>query len=60
MTQAFHERIAAMNAMYKLPANSKPAVPDEVADGAYLLQLTMPALPGDAVLSSPLLFRVAE
>ena len=35
-------------------------VPDALADGAYLLQLQVPALGGDAVPSRPLLFPVAE
>ena len=34
-------------------------VPDEVADGAYLLELQVPALGGDAVPSRPLLYRLA-
>ena len=32
MSKPFHERIATMNAMYKLPASDKPTVPDNVAD----------------------------
>ena len=31
MTKTFAQRIAAMNAMYKLPANDRPALPDDVA-----------------------------
>ena len=31
MTKAFAQRIAAMNAMYKLPARDNPALPDDVA-----------------------------
>jgi kynurenine formamidase len=68
-------RLTAHRVFFGLPADSQRIddatradctitefayVPDEVADGAYLLQLTMPAVPGDAVLSSPLLFRVTE
>jgi kynurenine formamidase len=34
-------------------------VPDEVRDGAYLLELQVPALGGDAVPSRPLLYRLA-
>jgi arylformamidase len=34
-------------------------IPDEVADGAYLLELQVPALRGDAVPSRPLLYRLA-
>jgi hypothetical protein len=33
-------------------------VPDHVADGAALLQLTLPAIDGDAVPSEPLLYRL--
>ncbi|HEY0768178.1 MAG TPA: cyclase family protein [Steroidobacteraceae bacterium] len=33
-------------------------VPDELADGAYLLELQAPALGGDAVPSRPLLYRL--
>jgi predicted HAD superfamily Cof-like phosphohydrolase len=31
MTPSFARRIAAMNAMYKLPASEKPALPEDVA-----------------------------
>lgn len=34
-------------------------VPDEAADGPYLLQLQVPAINGDAVPSRPLLYRLA-
>lgn len=34
-------------------------VPDDAADGAYLLQLQVPAINGDAVPSRPLLYRLA-
>lgn len=32
MNNIFADRIAAMNSMYKLPANDKPSIPDDVAD----------------------------
>ena len=35
-------------------------MPDELADGAYFLELQAPALGGDAVPSRPLLYRLAE
>ena len=35
-------------------------MPDELTDGAYLLELQAPALGGDAVPSRPLLYRFAE
>ena len=35
-------------------------VPDDAADGWYLLQLQVPAINGDAVPSRPLLYRVAS
>lgn len=31
MTASFAQRIAAMNAMYKLPANEQPVLPDDTA-----------------------------
>ena len=34
-------------------------VPDEARDGAYLLQLQVPAITGDAVPSRPLLYRLS-
>jgi len=34
-------------------------IPDSVADGAYLLELQVPALGGDAVPSRPLLYAVS-
>jgi len=33
---------------------------DELADGAYLVELQAPALGGDAVPSRPLLYRISE
>ena len=41
MKKAFHERIAAMNAMYKLPANTKPTIPAEVADRLVKFKATL-------------------
>ncbi len=35
-------------------------IPDEVADGAYLLEIQAPAIGGDAVPSRPLLYRVEQ
>ncbi len=35
-------------------------IPDTIADGAYLLELQVPALTGDAVPSRPLLYPVSE
>jgi len=35
-------------------------VPDSIGDGAYLLELQVPALTGDAVPSRPLLYTVTE
>jgi arylformamidase len=35
-------------------------IPDSVADGAYLLELQVPALTGDAVPSRPLLYALME
>ena len=53
-------------AAVQLAAATRPAatitelafVPDSVADGAYLLELQVPALSGDAVPSRPLLYAV--
>jgi len=41
MKKAFHERIAAMNAMYKLPAHAAPSIPDEVADRLVKFKATL-------------------
>ena len=41
MTKPFHERIAAMNAMYKLPASDKPVVPDNVAERLVKFKATL-------------------
>jgi len=35
-------------------------IPDALADGAYLLELQVPALSGDAVPSRPLLYALRE
>jgi arylformamidase len=35
-------------------------IPDTIADGAYLLELQVPALDGDAVPSRPLLYALEE
>jgi len=32
MTKSFAQRIAAMNAMYKLPANDQPSLPADAVD----------------------------
>jgi kynurenine formamidase len=55
-------------AAVQLAAATRPAatitelafVPDSVADGAYLLELQVPALSGDAVPSRPLLYAVTD
>ena len=39
--QTFAQRIAAMNAMYKLPANDRPAVPENVADRLVKFKATL-------------------
>ena len=41
MTSTFARRIAAMNAMYKLPANDRPALPDDVADRLTKFKATL-------------------
>jgi len=41
MTRQFAERIAAMNAMYKLPAHSLPALPPDVADRLARFKATL-------------------
>jgi arylformamidase len=35
-------------------------IPDALADGAYLLELQVPALAGDAVPSRPLLYSIRD
>jgi len=41
MTKTFATRIAAMNAMYKLPAHSKPTLPPEVAERLTKFKATL-------------------
>jgi len=41
MTKTFATRIAAMNAMYKLPAHSRPTLPAEVADQLMKFKATL-------------------
>ena len=41
MKKAFHERIALMNAMYKLPANDRPTLPANVADRLVRFKATL-------------------
>ena len=41
MSKPFHERIATMNAMYKLPASDQPTVPDNVADRLVKFKATL-------------------
>ena len=41
MKKSFAQRIAAMNAMYKLPANAVPAVPADVADRLVKFKATL-------------------
>lgn len=41
MTRPFHERIAAMNAMYRLMAHDSPAIPDDAADRLVKFKATL-------------------
>ena len=41
MTKPFPERIALMNAMYRLPANNQPRLPDNVADRLVRFKATL-------------------
>ena len=41
MKRSFAQRIAAMNAMYKLPANDRPALPADVADRLTKFKATL-------------------
>lgn len=41
MTKSFAHRIAAMNAMYKLPANDHPVLPGDVADRLMKFKATL-------------------
>jgi NTP pyrophosphatase (non-canonical NTP hydrolase) len=41
MKKSFQERIAAMNAMYKLPANGRPSLPADVSDRLVKFKATL-------------------
>jgi predicted HAD superfamily Cof-like phosphohydrolase len=41
MTRTFAQRIAAMNAMYKLPAHERPTLPPDVADRLVKFKATL-------------------
>ena len=41
MTRSFAQRIAAMNAMYKLPIHDRPTLPAEVADRLVKFKATL-------------------
>ena len=41
MNKAFASRIAAMNAMYKLPANDRPTLPGDVVDRLVKFKATL-------------------
>ena len=41
MKKSFAQRIAAMNAMYKLPANDRPSVPTDVAQRLVKFKATL-------------------
>src|SRR5262245_34195504 len=41
MTKSFARRISAMNAMYKLPAHERPALPADVADRLTKFKATL-------------------
>jgi len=41
MTRSFAQRIAAMNAMYKLPANDLPTLPENVEDRLVKFKATL-------------------
>ena len=41
MNKSFAQRIAAMNAMYKLPANDRPGLPANVADRLVKFKATL-------------------
>jgi len=41
MTKSFAQRIAAMNAMYRLPANDRPSLPADVADRLVKFKATL-------------------
>ena len=41
MPRLFHERIAAMNAMYRLTAHDKPRIPDNVGERLAMFKATL-------------------
>ena len=41
MTRTFAQRIAAMNAMYKLPAHDRPTLPEDTADRLTKFKATL-------------------
>jgi len=41
MNKSFAQRIAAMNAMYNLPANDRPSLPDNVTDRLVKFKATL-------------------
>src|SRR5688500_14338152 len=41
MTKTFAQRIAAMNAMYKLPAHDRPSLPADAADRLVKFKATL-------------------
>ncbi len=41
MTKSFAQRISAMNAMYKLPANGRPTLPADVAERLVKFKATL-------------------
>src|SRR6478672_10712381 len=41
MNRSFAERIASMNAMYRLPAHATPTIPDNVADRLVKFKATL-------------------
>jgi hypothetical protein len=41
MPQTFAERIAAMNAMYRLPSNVKPSIPEDVSERLMKFKATL-------------------
>jgi predicted HAD superfamily Cof-like phosphohydrolase len=41
MSKTFAERIAAMNAMYRLPAHERPRLPEDVADRLLKFKATL-------------------
>ena len=41
MTTAFAQRIALMNAMYRLPANQRPTLPDDTAERLVKFKATL-------------------